>query len=1033
VGASSKEELRSQLANEFSHAADLYRQVAGLLEQSEPGLSQVCRALLAEPPGFQGQPDQIADEAASDKPQHVIHLMQWWASYGDFEAVLMSAAPSTGKPGFFASKDKGLSKAKLEIARAKVYGNQACRPLNWYVQLSKSTAKDSLCSAAVAEALRVYANGDWKTFDDLKVDFFDAVTRSIGLRMLLLCRHDRGLSEKDLCELADQLGLAVNSEPASESPATSGAVRPALWDFERSTRNIRPAFRVSGHLLPATCLVARPKSYLRMASKYESDQHAWKRERLIKAARHSWPSSQDFAKKILGLLSTPERAHNGVSALKALAGFLTLALETAPAKEQLKEKQSNFFTQLQECLKVSDTRILAVRPNTDRAFRRVPCRTAEQENRICYLKIDREDIAIGKLRRCEAEDDVFDAVWLYDLHLWAVDEVSQRSKHLGYTALMAALNQAGCWDNAWEEIKKSLLGLTSDASAEAIAQAFSALWPRVLAFRAVAAKEKSGAEQLFDEVDQLLKEMVHATLQLLEKRGGTTFPPRFSRVEQAGEIDLKQWLAEDGRWQDGHSVEIEVRSGAGPELVEAAAPTRLQMDLPGFDEHNPHDVRLVNMPGVFFWRGGDPPPYVRLIHQHVCEPIVAAFSGGSPAPVDFGTALKSLRQAFSSGDGAKAFDGLVKAAVEGNDNATRWLDYLKEEPRFQLDCFPRIENHEGKWIPSAPGGDDEYVQWDYDDRSPKTLIRVTYAMNSAASAAVFSKGPRDKFLELAAADAVNQWCVRVGGEATERGNDLLRATERHWAFDHPLGTTVRLAAELLDQIGEAGTIGKTVDPSEIDKLRDDGYQALKAWLAAVEGVVTPDDWSAREGSDPRAEDRDTLSWAFSSLVPTGRTIVHEFGVKAFDYEKPFAGALSAGKPFPGYEEIDDMSRTFWTGAWAELAAMWNRVPGLSDKNRRARVLYQIYQDLSLRETNESVSWYASAKDKLVSILEAEFGWEPFPDEDEVELGPSLAVDRVELEDGRKAVSGAVVKVIAKGFKQRTDRDGVTQPAIVKQK
>jgi hypothetical protein len=69
----------------------------------------------------------------------------------------------------------------------------------------------------------------------------------------------------------------------------------------------------------------------------------------------------------------------------------------------------------------------------------------------------------------------------------------------------------------------------------------------------------------------------------------------------------------------------------------------------------------------------------------------------------------------------------------------------------------------------------------------------------------------------------------------------------------------------------------------------------------------------------------------------------------------------------------------------------------------------------------------------VSILEAEFGWEPFPDEDEVELGPSLAVDRVELEDGRKAVSGAVVKVIAKGFKQRTDRDGVTQPAIVKQK
>lgn len=1054
MGASSKDEFRNQLANEFSHAADLYRHVAALLEQSEPGLSQVCRTLLTEPPGLKGAPDQIADEALRDKPQHVIHLMQWWASHGDFEAVLMNATPVTGKPGFLPtfSKDKGVSKTKLENARAKVYGDQRTHPLNWYVHYKEKKwpnagPRSILCCEGVAEALSACSSGDWRALDDLTIEFFDAVTRSVALRRAMFTESSGGLSSDELHSEAKELGLTLDTESFAKEPLDlKEPVRPVWWNHRHSTMVARPKMRVSGRILNRTGFLARPKSWLRFASdsRYQTDHQAGQRDKLIRFAKSSWPASDNFAAEILTLLENPSDMQRGLRALKAVAGLLVLAKELT-SSEQLEggppcNEPRSFVQELQSSLNKSrsSAQLTEVRVPPGPPVRRIPSRTAQSKDGFaCQLKLDGKIFAfVGKLRKSAAPDELFESVFLYELHSWAVNEMRRKSEHNGLITLVEAMKQANCYGSVWEEAKKTLLSLTLDASAEAIEQAFSALWPNVLAFRAVAAKVKSVAEPLFDELDQLLKEMVHATIQLLDKRGGTTFPPRCSRVEEAGEIDLKRWLAEDGCWRNGRSVAIEVRSGAEPQLMEAAAPTRLRMDLPGFDEHNPHDVHLVNMPGVFCWPSGDPPAYVRLIHQHICEPIVAAFSGGSAAPLDFGKALESLRQAFSSGDGAVAFDALVKAAVDNDAHAPQWLDCLTKDPRFQFNrCFPSIEHHDGKWIQSSPDPDATYLKWDYDDQIPaKTLIRVTYALDEATSVAVFSKGARDQFRELAAADAVKQWCVRVGGEATERGKDLLRATERHWAFGHPLGTTVRLVAELLDQIGEAGTVGKIADGSDVGKLRDEGYQVLKAWLDAVGGIVTPDSWSSSEGSEPRAEDRDTLSWAFSSSVPTGRTIVNQFGVKAFDWERPFVGAISAGAPFEGYTDIDDISRKFWNGQWSGLAVEWNTVPGLTDKNRRARALYSIYRTLSLQEISGSVSWHTHAKERLVSILEAEFGWEPFPDEDEVELGgPSLDVERVVFEDGQKAVTGAVVMVIAKGFKQRSDRNGVTQPAFVKKK
>jgi hypothetical protein len=155
-------------------------------------------------------------------------------------------------------------------------------------------------------------------------------------------------------------------------------------------------------------------------------------------------------------------------------------------------------------------------------------------------------------------------------------------------------------------------------------------------------------------------------------------------------------------------------------------------------------------------------------------------------------------------------------------------------------------------------------------------------------------------------------------------------------------------------------------------------------------------------------------------------------VKALDYEKPLVAALSAGTPFTHYDEIDDISRRFWTqnSSWCELAAKWNRVPALSDKNKLADVLHQIYYALAIKGNIEASDWHHTTKAKLVSILEEVCGWEPFPRGDEAELGHELAVERVRFFDNRTAVSG-MVRVLAKGFYDR--RGQVLEEAVVLRK
>jgi hypothetical protein len=1021
------EEFTKQLATEFTQALELYREATKLLEQCEPSFAHISLSVLGTPPGSETATSQATSRR---EPKHIIKLMCWWALYGDFESLLPEMIPGAKRSGILAvaSRDKPVAKTEFENLRTQRFGDPL-HPMNWYVKCKKtSQISEFLWSSCFSEALSVYSTGGWKSLHDLSVDFFDAATRSIGLNRCV--REGRVLTGSELARLSAEAGLTISIEEALVDSVS--ALRPLVWHSQKSKKTARPAFRVSGRYVDGVVLVARPQSFIRAASKEKGNWGPRTSEILIEAAGNNWPAELYLGEGIRDLISDPDRVNLGIPSLKSIAGLLLLAADAAKSNRTGTNDPpasgsaggATCLIELEESLKYAKVRLHQARVRPDQIAHGVPSRTTTHEDVHLLLRLDGQDSVFGQLVRSDAPDDVFDSVLLYDLHAWAIDEVSRRSADRGCKAAIAALVQSGCWEKPWEATKKLMLALPPDASAGALQHAFSALWPSILAFRKVAAASKELPEPQREQLDTLLGDMVHATLGLLKKTGTNTYPPRFCGRENAGEIDPKRWLEEDHWWQGSPAIEVNVRSGARPQLLEVVGLSQLEIQLPGFDDRNADDARLLRMPGIFSWSHGNPPPYMRLIHEHVCQPIVVPFAHGSVAPVNFAEALQSLKRAFSVGDGKAAFNDLITAAIDGDENAVGWLECLHNDCRFQFECFPRIEKHAEKWQPCQPMPEDEHVRWAFDDeRYEKTLVTVTYALSPAESVAIYSKGCQSGSRVLEAADAVQEWCDKVGKNA--QGSQLHRATERYWAFSESLGQAVQIAAELLDQIGEFGCIGRATGGGEQQPaIRDDGYNRLKSWLDAIGGLVTPSSWSANTGSEVPTEHVGSLPVEFSAAVPVGRVIVNRFGVTAANFAQRFEGAVSAGAPFSGYEDIDGISRRYWAqhAVWAELAIEWSSVPAQSDnKTRLAGVLHSIYYKLAINEDEVDASdWKSDAKLRLITILEQVCGWKAFPATDEAELGPGrgqLEERKIIFADGRRASSGTV-RVLAKGFEDR---------------
>lgn len=123
------------------------------------------------------------------------------------------------------------------------------------------------------------------------------------------------------------------------------------------------------------------------------------------------------------------------------------------------------------------------------------------------------------------------------------------------------------------------------------------------------------------------------------------------------------------------------------------------------------------------------------------------------------------------------------------------------------------------------------------------------------------------------------------------------------------------------------------------------------------------------------------------------------------------------------EYIEDIANRYWKGH-GELNDLWNRWQQSkqeNDKNKRGRLLYQIYQTLS----HESGSLIKAVMGNLIKILEDECRWEAFPQEDEAVISNTYGSNHLRHDEfsnyTRQHIGeGDTVIVLAKGFRRLSD-------------
>lgn len=129
------------------------------------------------------------------------------------------------------------------------------------------------------------------------------------------------------------------------------------------------------------------------------------------------------------------------------------------------------------------------------------------------------------------------------------------------------------------------------------------------------------------------------------------------------------------------------------------------------------------------------------------------------------------------------------------------------------------------------------------------------------------------------------------------------------------------------------------------------------------------------------------------------------------------------------EYIENIANNYWKGKgeYNEMWEYWQQSRQENDKNRRGRLIYKIYRELSFQKYHgQGGATLDATRDNLVDILDEECNWMSFPDSDESFAGgPELNIDNVEFFDGKR--SPGTVIVIVKGFRRGAD---VRQKALV---
>jgi hypothetical protein len=993
-------------------------------------------------------------------PVVTLHLLGWWAVYGDFEAWLAGLMDRTPVPKprhrnpFRRSGDES-ERVPLARLRDAALGDRQDHPLAWYCWC-KHKWPDSLNAHGVRHELLLHGLGGYRTSDDIRVEFFDAVTRaaSVGYVVASAFREGRQAaepnapSESDFLEAMHRLGIHLTE--ADDSTGEAVVLRPAvvcepIKQLKQLRTCVRKAKASAGNrITPSISVHVRPRSMLETMAQTQKCSASFRE--LAKQASECWPSRVDVGKWLSCAIDAP--TVQACQVLRTLSGLIVLGAEAraSSANEGLLDSI------LVEELLSLDSMGVAWNQESASGQRVIPWRATTRDHVSLVLRVEgrASPIAVGRYgRAASCGDNLFWAVAAYDRHVWAIAAISEMGDSSHGSALVAiadAAMKSGGWGEEWETLKNELLATPASSGSSVLVTLFPRVRSLVLQWRTYLPElasyrtEQPLVDTLTHYLDVLQAEIVAAISGDAHEGPARLSPPRCGDKGREGEIDLDRWLSRNWKAERvDDSVPYDVRataSSSGFQIIEHLheTPHAYEIYVPEAEER---DISLMSLPGVLHWSKSFPPPkYVEVFHDALADALLRA-NRGSALGID--RAVTAIKNEFFASQRA-AFDALVHDAIYAepsdlNHIATAYLAAMRRDERFAFQCFPCVsQGPSGDWRVDPVQPEDEWLAYDFSNTvNAKADISIQFASGRDRALRVISRGAaptcesEQERTTQAWAGAIMETLVGHEGSLRASATVILDASDRHMMFGIPLNEGCGAAADLLDALACRSPGDEvTLDESTADKL----FASVRGWLSSVGVEVWPEKWTARDSSSSDIQcppDVDQgLGAVFAKYVPKGGLKVERFRLaRSHLIQRPFSGSVSAGWPV-GYDTIDVLIRSSHPTAkkWGELIASFRELAPavLEGTEKENLVLTKIHLHLAgSTATENGVAedvWHELTKAFEVMLKEG-FGCDMFPSEEVITLGQRYRSDDFENDtDGdERLLSGQVVRITKRGLRR----------------
>ena len=1008
------------------------------LAAQDPSLKALLKAIKTD-----GQDATPHDAAALGCD---MSLLQWWALFGDFEFGLQrrlgeasTEQPKKGlwsKPRVESTNAGHFREGRVELTRGTSDpAPNSLHPIAWYLKYAHVVD-----GRAVAEMLVIHGTGGWKTWLDIILEFYDAVTHVVAKRfvakwILPASKDAPPLNPLEcigrLSDAARDLGL--RSEVGGESVGEIAISPYGAWQNEEPSVCLRQTTQNAGRRILPIFVHARPIAYVRSVI----EQPSWPPRivELIRQADNSWPEHDALGSWLAHQISEPTRQI--ADALAAIGGFLGRSL-AASTDRSAGFSDGKFVLHLQRVLK----RCGVVVVESDAPTRRLANRFSQNGRWALSIHAGSIKIQLGEAKKATCPTPLSDAIDRYDQFVWACATLAELSGKPAWIEAKEAFLNAGAWGEQWEHVKGQLLDLPQEPTVSQLVDSFHAV-------RAICLRLEQSRRQLRASVkpSPSANETLHATSQLrnvvsalLHLAGenvndacGRFYPPRIIDGDLAGDVDICKWL-DDPWWYGGglapHKCDVKVR-GSRTDAVHveediAAIGRTFTLSLPFA---TPADEELIARTSALIWSGDQAPPgYAQIIHECLRTPVQHAIR--SRSKIDFSGALDQLTNRFAADGDADHFHEMVDRAIGGEGSASACLSILRSDSRSDIKCFPDVGECDGKWTLQAPRPTDTELKFYFSEKPRNETIQVTYATSRDKAKRAISRGPENGTGLQPLARRISEWCKDLPESHQQNAKIILRRSDRHELFGEQLTKGIESAAAILQLIAQSGAEGSAVALSAAQ--RDEGFLRLKAWLTAAGGKVEPETWSSALGADSIPTEAPESPAEFHAHVPDGRIVVKGFrilGDPAGARFGDFQGCRSAGPPPQHYQKLMSLGER---PGGENLVAWLRRTPEkkLQGHETYRSDIYELYSQLSQtryrREKGLVPEWNLpsdvcdTARNLVEQWYVGDFDCQAFPEKETVEVYRDIDKSQIKnMEPGE--IEGGLVRVVVRGFRYKTGK------------